>query len=82
MQESEVETLTVLLLDGRPVRTGAAIYTLNIGLNGEYEADVKADKHITRAVNVEGAVRGDLIDGFFVVRSSRVFVCTNITRRV
>ena len=47
MQESEVETLTVLLLDGRPVRTGAAIYTLNIGLDGEYE-DTKADRRKER----------------------------------
>ncbi len=49
MQESEVETLTGLLLDGRSVRTGTAIYTVN----------VKADKRIERAVKQEGAFRGD-----------------------
>ena len=39
VQASEVETLTGLLLDGRPVRTGTAIYTLSAGLDGEYKAD-------------------------------------------
>ena len=37
VQDSEVESLIGLLLDGRPVHTGTAIYTLSIGLDGEYE---------------------------------------------
>ena len=62
VQESEVETLIGLLLDGRPVHTGIAIYTLSIGLDGKYEVNVKADKRITRAVNAEGAFRGHIIN--------------------
>ena len=62
VQDSEIETLIGLLLDGRPVHTGTAIYTLSIGLDGKYEVNVKADRRIDRAVNQEGAFRGDLIN--------------------
>ncbi len=68
MQESEVETLTSLLLDGRPVRTGSAIYTLNVDLDGEYRYNVKADKRIERAVKQEGAFRGHIISAENIAR--------------
>ncbi len=46
------------LLDGRPVHTGTAIYSLSIGLDGKYEVNVRADKRIERAVNQEWAFSG------------------------
>lgn len=36
VQESRLETLTGLLLEGRRVRTGGATYYLSIGLDGTY----------------------------------------------
>ncbi len=74
MQESEVETLTGLLLDGRPVRTGTAIYTLSIGLDGEYKVNVKADKRIERAVNQEGAFRGHITNAENIVRPATIWL--------
>ncbi len=68
VQESEVETLIGLLLDGRPVRTGTAIYTLSVGLDGEYRYNVKADKRIDRAVKQEGAFRGHIINAENIAR--------------
>lgn len=62
VQESEVETLIGLLLDGRPVHTGIAIYTPSIDLNGDFEVKVKVDKRILRALNGDGAFRGKLIN--------------------
>ena len=70
VQDSEIESLIVLLLDGRPVHTGSAIYTLSIGLDGRYEVNVKADKRITRAVNQEGAFRGELINAENIGKTS------------
>ena len=70
VQESEVETLIGLLLDGRPVRTGTAIYTLSIGLDGVYKVNVRADKRIDRAVNQEGAFRGHIINAENIGKTS------------
>jgi hypothetical protein len=58
VQESEVETLIGLLLEGRPVHTGVAIYTPSIDLDGDIEIKVKVDRRITSAVNAQGAFRG------------------------
>jgi hypothetical protein len=57
VQESEIETLIGLLLEGRPVHTGAAIYTPNIDLDGDIEVKVKVDARILRALNAQGAFR-------------------------
>ena len=70
VQDSEVESLIGLLLDGRPVHTGTAIYTLSIGLDGKYEVNVKADKRIAREVNQEGAFRGELINAESIGKTS------------
>jgi len=58
VQESRVETLIGLLLEGRRVRTGGAIYSLSIGLDGKYSVKVKPDKRIMQAANLNGAFRG------------------------
>jgi hypothetical protein len=61
VQEAEVEALMGLLLDGRPVHTGIAIYTPNIDLDGELEVKVRVDKRILRTLN-SGAFRGRIIN--------------------
>ncbi len=58
VQESEVETLIGLLLDGCPVHTGIAIYTPTIDLDGNFAIKVKVDKRMPRAMNAEDAFRG------------------------
>ena len=58
VQESKIETLIGLLLDGRAVRTGIAIYTPSIDLDGDFEIKVRVDKRIVRALNADGAFRG------------------------
>ena len=58
VQESEVETLIGLLLDGKPVHTGIAIYTPDLDLEGNFTVSVRIDKRIVQALNVEGAFRG------------------------
>lgn len=60
VQESETETLIGLLLDGRPVHTGIAIYTPSIDLDGSFEVKVRVDKRILRALNAAGAFRGNI----------------------
>ncbi len=62
VQESEVETLIGLLLDGRPVHTGIAIYTPSMDLDGSIEVKVRVDKRVLRALNAEGAFRGRIIN--------------------
>jgi len=58
VQESEVETLIGLLLEGRPVHTGVAIYTPSIDLDGAVEVKVKLDKRILNALRAPGAFKG------------------------
>ena len=69
VQESEVETLIGLLLDGRPAHTGSAIYTPSIDLDGDFEVKVKVDKRILSRLNAKGAFRGHLINGENVGKS-------------
>ncbi len=69
MQESEVETLTGLLLDRRPVRTGSAITMLSAGLDG---VNARADRRITRVVNQKGAFRGHIMDAENIGKTSGV----------
>ena len=60
VQESEVETIIGLLLDGRPVHTGIAIYTPSIELDGDLKVRVRVDKRVLRALNAAGAFRGKI----------------------
>jgi hypothetical protein len=70
VQEAEVETLIGLLLDGRPIHTGVAIYTPSIDLDGDFEVKVKVDKRILRALNAEGAFRGHIINAEHIGKSA------------
>jgi hypothetical protein len=58
VQESEVETLTGLLKEGRPVHTGIAIFTPTIDLKGNLRVSVRVDKRIVSALNVPGSFTG------------------------
>jgi hypothetical protein len=62
VQESEVETLTGLLLEGRSVHTGVAVYSPSIGLDGKLTVNVRVDVRILRALNMPGAYRGKIIN--------------------
>jgi hypothetical protein len=62
VQESEVETLIGLLLDGRSVHTGIAIYSPSIDVDGDLEVKVRVDQRIVHALNAEGAFRGKIIN--------------------
>jgi hypothetical protein len=70
VQDSRKESLTDLLLDGRPVHTGGAIYSLSIGLDGTYTVNVRPDKDITRAVNMPGAFQGTIINAENIGKTS------------
>ena len=62
VQESEVETLIGLLLEGRAVHTGISIYTPSIDLDGDLEAKIRVDARIVRELNAQGAFRGRIIN--------------------
>ena len=70
VQEAEVEALIGLLLDGRRVRTGIAIYTPSIDLDGDLEIKVKVDKRILSALNSPGAFRGRITNAENIGKSS------------
>jgi len=70
VQEAEVETLVGLLLDGRPVHTGIAIYKPSIDLEGNLEVKVRVDKRILRALNGPGAFRGHLTNADNIGKTS------------
>jgi len=70
VQESEVETLIGLLLDGRPIHTGITIYTPSLDLDGDFEVKVKLDKRILRALNAEGAFQGRIINAENIGKSA------------
>jgi hypothetical protein len=70
VQEAEVETLIGLLLEGRPVHTGAAIYTPSIDLDGDLEIKVRVDKRILSALNSPGAFRGRITNAENIGKSS------------
>jgi len=61
VQESELETLIGLLLEGRSVHTGIATYSPSINLEGELTVNVRVDKRILHALNAAGAFRGRII---------------------
>ena len=58
VQESEVETLTGLLKEGRSVHTGIAIFRPTIDAQGNLSVSVRVDKRILSALNVPGAFTG------------------------
>lgn len=60
VQESEVETLTSLLKEGRPVHSGIAIFTPTIDLEGNLSVSVRVDKRIVSALNVPGSFTGHI----------------------
>jgi hypothetical protein len=69
-RESEVETLSGLLLEGRPVHTGVAIYTPSIGLDGSFEISVKVDARLLNAMNTKDAFSGTLTNAENIGKSS------------
>jgi hypothetical protein len=70
VQEAEVETLMGLLLDGRPVHTGIAIYTPSIDLDGNLQVNVRVDKRIISGLNSPGAFRGHLTNADSIGKTS------------
>ena len=74
VQEAEVEALIGVLLDGRPVHTGVAIYTPSMDLDGTIEVKVRVDKRILRALNADGAFRGQVINAENIGLSSNDLV--------
>ncbi len=63
VQESEVETLIGLLLEGRPVHTGTVIFIPSIDLEGKIDISVRVDKRIHSALNAAGAFSGKVLRG-------------------
>ena len=70
MQECEVETLIGLLLEGRPVHTGIAIFTPSIDLEGKIDISVRVDKRILSALNALGAFTGKVLHSDSIGKSS------------
>lgn len=70
VQESEVETLIGLLLEGRPVHTGVAIYTPSVNLDGSFEVKVRVDARLVNALNARGAFRGSLLNAENIGKTS------------
>jgi hypothetical protein len=62
VQESEVETLIGLLLEGRSVHTGTAVYSPSITLDGRITVNVRVDVRILHALNAAGAYRGRVLN--------------------
>jgi hypothetical protein len=61
VQESEVEALIGMLLEGQSVRTGTVIYKPCLDLKGNFTVHVKVDTRILRALNAPGAFRGTIV---------------------
>jgi hypothetical protein len=74
VQESEVETLIGLLLDGVPVHTGTAIYTPSIDLEGNFDVKVRLDARILRDLNGKGAFRGSVINAENIGKTSEELI--------
>lgn len=70
VQESEVETLIGLLLEGRPVHTGIAIFTPSIDLEGNIDISVRVDKRIFSALNAAGEFTGKVLHSENIGKSS------------
>ena len=70
VQESEVETLIGLLLEGRPVHTGIAIFTPSIDLEGKIDISVRVDKRILSALNAASGFTGKVLHSENIGKSS------------
>ena len=70
VQESEVETLIGLLMEGRSVRTGSAVFTPSIDLDGDIEVKVRVDKRILAALNTPGAFTGQITNSEHIGKTS------------
>ena len=70
VQDSRKTSLTKLLMDGRSVHTGGAVYRLSISLDGTYTVKVKPDKDITIAANIPGAFQGTIINAENIGKTS------------
>ena len=70
VQESEVETLIGLLMEGRPVHTGVAIFTPVIDSKGNLSVSVRVDKRIISALNAPGAFTGRISNSTNIGRTS------------
>ncbi len=70
VQESEVEALIGLLLDGRPVHTGTTIYTPNLDLDGSLEIKVRVDRRILQELNMPGRFRGRIANAENIGKTS------------
>jgi len=70
VQESEVETLIGLLMEGRPVHTGVAIFTPVIDSKGNLSVSVRVDKRINSALNAPGAFTGRINNSTNIGRTS------------
>lgn len=70
VQDSEVEALIGLLLEGRPVHTGIANYIPSIDLNGDVEVKVKLDRRVMNALNTPGAFTGKMVNSENIGKSA------------
>ncbi|MGB7877083.1 MAG: hypothetical protein WBL25_22085 [Anaerolineales bacterium] len=71
VQESEVETLTGLLKEGRSVYTGTAIFTPTVDLEGNIEVSVRLDKRILAALNSPKAFAGKISNSANIGKTSQ-----------
>lgn len=70
VQESELETIIGILMEGRSVHTGTAVYSPSIGLDGEITVNVRPDVRIAHALNADGAFRGKIINADNIGRTA------------
>ena len=63
-----------LLLEGRPVHTGVAIYTPSIGLDGSFEINVKVDPRLLNGLNTKDAFSGTIVNAENIGKSSAELV--------
>ncbi len=70
VHEAEIEALIDLLLDGRPVHTGLAIFTPVISLDGSIDFKIQLNKRICRRLNVPGEFRGHILNADNIGKTS------------
>jgi hypothetical protein len=74
VQECEVDLLIDLLLEGRPVHTGVAVFTPSIDSQGNLSVGVRVDKRITAALNAAGAFAGTINNNANIGKTTDEFV--------
>ena len=62
VQEEDVEALIYLLKQGRRVRTGSAIYTPSIKLDGRIEVNVSVRPDLEDKINIPSEFTGTLVN--------------------